>query len=430
MTINLLKDLDFAAKLNSAEAVTESGKEVLKNYRGYMFSNPCTCGIVNGFVKEAQQFSYDKGMMSILESVLSFINENNISWKLASACENISNNNSTYNYIARLGIKKVEKLLEMKENEVISYIKAGVLKDVQYIPEFRFICKEVFKASQVNECQTMSYQITTPISYVEIDECGGQYISVFGKTFKINESEVEQVEEAFENMEMFNKINAHLSAFEQVGEGLQYEWKPSYVAESWKFNISDDKLTVSHKATNESFENATSFREFCDSACRIMTMNEKKQFMTITNAIAEVFEAIDSICAVDCAKIIKGANGTIGAIIECKDNVNFTNFISYGNASVSNEYDFCIEALNECQRTMGVDVKVAYEERINEDLKKGNPEQYKQIEEELEASKNAQFEIRYRKIEQLAEALKNDPAAIAVLNTLTKDLKMLENIEE
>ena len=54
MSVNLLKNLDFTAKLNKCEAVTEAGKDMVKNYKGYLFSNPVTCGIVNGFIKEAQ----------------------------------------------------------------------------------------------------------------------------------------------------------------------------------------------------------------------------------------------------------------------------------------------------------------------------------------------------------------------------------------
>ena len=51
MTFKLLKDLNFAEKLNAHEAVTESGKDFLKNYRGYMFQNAATCSIVNNFIK-------------------------------------------------------------------------------------------------------------------------------------------------------------------------------------------------------------------------------------------------------------------------------------------------------------------------------------------------------------------------------------------
>ena len=54
-------------------------------------------------------------MSEILDNVLSFVNEHRISWALATACENIAASNSTYSYIAKLGINKVEKLLEMDE---------------------------------------------------------------------------------------------------------------------------------------------------------------------------------------------------------------------------------------------------------------------------------------------------------------------------
>ena len=92
MSIKLLKDLNFAEKINANEAITEAGIEILKNYRAYVYSNPATCGIVNGFVLEASKLGFDTGLMSILESVNKFISENNISWKLASACESIRNN--------------------------------------------------------------------------------------------------------------------------------------------------------------------------------------------------------------------------------------------------------------------------------------------------------------------------------------------------
>ena len=145
MSVKLLSNIDFAAQLNSVEAVTESGKEFLKNYRGYMYQNASSCGIVNGFIQESQNYGYDTGIMTILESVLKFVNANNISWKLASACERVSNNNSSYNYIAKLGVKQVEKLLEMNEAEVVQYIKGGCLKNEQYNPQLRILLQLNYK---------------------------------------------------------------------------------------------------------------------------------------------------------------------------------------------------------------------------------------------------------------------------------------------
>ena len=78
-----------------------------------------------GFI-ELNDGSFFKNMQIVLDEKLeNFIKENNISWKLASACESINANNSTYNYINKIGVQQVSKLLEMNEAEVISYIKAG-----------------------------------------------------------------------------------------------------------------------------------------------------------------------------------------------------------------------------------------------------------------------------------------------------------------
>ena len=51
----------------------------------------------------------------------------------------------------------------------------------------------------------------------------------------------------------------------------------------------------------------------------------------------------------------------------------------------------------------------------------------KAIREQLEANKEAQFDIRKKKIAMLAEQYKNDPVKIALLNKVAKDLAILEN---
>ena len=69
MSIKLMKDLQFAEKLNSTNAISEAGKELLNNYRAYVYSNAPTCAVVNAFVNEAQKYSFDAGVSTILESV-------------------------------------------------------------------------------------------------------------------------------------------------------------------------------------------------------------------------------------------------------------------------------------------------------------------------------------------------------------------------
>ena len=202
MSIKLMKDLQFAEKLNSTNAISEAGKELLNNYRAYVYSNAPTCAVVNAFVNEAQKYSFDAGVSTILESVKNFINENKISWKLATACESINNNNSTFNYINKIGVQQVEKLLEMNENDVVSYIKAGSLKSFQYIPEFRQICKEVYKQN-ITETKAPNFTVSNPLSFVLVNE-DSQYINVLGKTFKIADN---KIEEASCDDKTFNEIN-------------------------------------------------------------------------------------------------------------------------------------------------------------------------------------------------------------------------------
>ena len=91
------------------------------------------------------------------------------------------------------------------------------MKGVKYIPEFREICKEVYK-TQVNEAvQTVKYEMHTPFCYSIVAENGDNIISVNGKAYAINENSVKETEC---NDETFVKINAHLTAFKQVGESL------------------------------------------------------------------------------------------------------------------------------------------------------------------------------------------------------------------
>lgn len=428
MNVKLLKDLNFAGKINECNAVTEAGKDMIKGYKGYLFTNPSTCGLVNGFVREAQKYSFDTGLTSILESVLSFINENNISWKLATACESITSNNSTYNYIAKTGVEQVEKLLEMNESDVKTYIKAGALKGVQYIPEFRAICKEVYK-STITETYAPNYTVTNPISYVCETE-NGNYFNVLGKTYKVAD---DKVEEAVCDDVTFARVNMLLEAFKSVEGKLVYEWQNGVkkytvtICEEGEDDAVKSVITFSNnKEVNEKFDSITAFNEYCDTFSRTMLMNEKLNFMKITSALSEVYAASDKIMALDNVKVLESANGSTCAILEAKNNVNLTVFKSVNFGTSCQSYDYVAEALKEVLRVSGIDLKASYEDRINEDVKKANPTEYQNIKEELEATKEAKMELRKKKIAMLAEAHKNDPAIIAVLNKAARDLALLE----
>lgn len=423
MSVKLLKDLDFANKLNSVEAVSEAGKDLLKNYRGHMYTNPASCSVVNGFIKEASQYGFDTGLVSILESVKKFISENNISWKLASACESIMNNNSTFNTLSKLGVEQVEKLLEMNEKDVVAYIKAGSLKNIQYVPEFRTICREVYK-QHINEAQAVNYNVVNPVSYIY--ECENEmFFSVMGKTFKVSEG---KVSESQCDDQMFNEMNNTLQNFRRDGNSLVVEAVLGR-GEKVKFTLSNDDsktVNITKSNINETFNDSVKFLNYCDTLSRTMFMNEKLAFINTATMVNKVFEALDSICVLDTVKLINSGNMSVCAIVEGKDNVNLTVFHSVNYGKSSKNYDYVAEALNDLVKVSGINLSFMYEDRINEECKKS--EEYNVIKEQVEENKKAQMQVRKEKIRMLAEQYKNDPVRLMLLNRAAREVALLESV--
>ena len=145
MNNKVLAELDFASILSESSAQTATGAELLRKYKSILIANESTHGLVNNFVKEASAHRYDNGVNEALEIVVDYINANKTVWALSTACESINANNSSYNYINKNAAKQVEKLLEMNEEDVVKYIKAGALKNVMFCESFRNIAKQVYK---------------------------------------------------------------------------------------------------------------------------------------------------------------------------------------------------------------------------------------------------------------------------------------------
>lgn len=424
MSVKLLKDLDFASKINSVEAVTEAGKELLKSYRGYLYTNPASCGIVNGFVKEASQYGFDTGLVSILESVNKFINENNISWKLASACESIMNNNSTYNTLSKLGVEQVQKLLEMNEKDVVAYIKAGSLKNIQYVPEFRMVCREVYK-QHINEAQAPNYNISNPICYVYEGENNSQYFKVLGHTYKSQDG---MVEETQCDDVTFNTVNNMLGNFQKDGDKIFLEMNCVH-GDKLRITLCNDdtkSINLTKANINETFTDAVSFLNYADNLSKTMYTQDRMFFMNMCDVTNHVFEAMDNIVTLDNVKVLNSMNGSVCVLVEGKRNVNLTVAQSINFGRSSKNYDHIVEALNQVIKISGVDMRFMYEDRINEEC---NADQngMKMIKEQLEANNEAKMSIRKQKIKMLAEKYKDDPVRIALLNKVAKDIAILES---
>ena len=185
MNIKILAEIDFQSILGESMAQTQTGAELLNKYNSYLLVNEASCALINSFVKEASAHTYDNGIHEALTQVSEYINANKSSWALATACENINNDNSSYNYINRNAAKQVEKLLEMDEENVVRYVKNGALKNVMFCEAFRNIAKQIFKETPMVEA-TADYTVTHPVSFVE-SVGDGLCFAVAGKLFKMDD---------------------------------------------------------------------------------------------------------------------------------------------------------------------------------------------------------------------------------------------------
>ena len=185
MNFKILAEMDFQSILGESMAQTQTGAELLSKYNSYLLVNEASCALVNSFVKEAAQCTYDNGVNAVLETVADYIATNKASWALASACESINNDSRSHNYIKRNAAKQVEKLLEMDETNVVKYVKNGALKNVMFCEEFRTIAKQIFKETPMVEAAA-DYVVKTPVSFVE-SVGDGLCFAIEGKIYKIDD---------------------------------------------------------------------------------------------------------------------------------------------------------------------------------------------------------------------------------------------------
>jgi len=165
--------------------------------------------------------------------------------------------------------------------------------------------------------------------------------------------------------------------------------------------------------------------EFVNMLSKTMPTNEKLDFLNKAAAVATVFENSANIAVLDNVRVIQTQQGFAGAIIEGADNVNLTVYRSKAGKASKN-FDFIIEAIQEVTSLSGVDLTYEYNKRISEDCAKQNDTEAQQMYEQVAATKKAEMDVRKKKIAMLAESYKNDPVKLALLNSISRDIKALE----
>lgn len=407
----------FIAALNEAKFQTSTGKNIIQKYQSITMANAVTCSMVNGFIQEARNCSFDSGVVEALEKVCNVIDANKYSWLLESACERIESDPRAYSYLNKNAVKLVRPLLEMEEDKVVSYIKSGALKDAMYCEAFRNIAKAVYRDTPVVEVNEQ-YTCVHPVSIVEkIDD---EVYFVANRTlYKMNENTVEHAE--------WNKVSNDFKVIAQLLESglVTYSTENNgtltYRNNSYELQISEEGKCKKIMNGNTHEYTVDQLREQNELYLRNIAPQRRMQQENVLEAIAKACDNFNNIVVIDNVSTISSNRDQFMMIESKEKNEAFLLRSTHQPNPWKVEGNIC-EVLNFIKKKTNVDLSEKYEEQINAVIEKTEETEKERIAEEL---KNSQIQERKEKVENLIKEFKDDPVKLAVLSKIAQELSTL-----
>lgn len=421
-----LAELDFGALVAESFADTQTGAAFLAKYKTHLLKNSPSCSLINGFLKEAKAYEYDGGVCAVVKEILSTINENQVSWQLATACEAINSNTSSYNYLNRNAASTVETLLEQSEENVVKYIKAGALKHVMFCEAFRNIVNSVFV-----DCQTIiteDYTATHPVSYVEENE-GKSYFEVLGKIFVIEGNTIKEAsssEVSGDFLVISRLLENSCTSFDPNSETLTVETELAV----YEVCAEDGTLKCKRKSKKEKckdceesrademvFTNEYAIREHNRLVVGATPINKRNAMAELLEGIARAFENFENFALLDNVQIVEGKNDTF-VVIENEENA--LAYLLKSNHNTGWKVNTTIvEAIDFIKKQTSINIAKDYKENVNKQLEITEAQKAEQIAEDI---KKGELLARKQRIEVLTEKFKNDPATLAILSKVAQQL--------
>jgi len=426
MDKKLLADLEFSSIIGESTAQTVTGQNLINKYKSYLMTNESTCRLVNRFVYEANQHLYDNGVHEAMGKVADYIQCNKTGWALLTACENLKQDTSSRNFLNKAAVVQVEKLLENNEETINKYIKAGALKNVMYVTEFRNIAKQVYHDMPMVESDA-NYTMVRPISYIE--NCGDGYMfEAAGKVIKVNEDKTIMEANWNDVSNTFRMINQLLESsickFDEVSESLTI----SYLGAEYVLNIVDEACKCEKCRKNEKGEckkkemTVEQLRE--ENRLVVMAQQPRNRNMVagVLEAIALAFENFKHIAKMDNAGVYM-TNADQFLVVNEGTNM----FATLIKSNHSNGWTFntnVIEALENIKKSTRVTLSEKFTEQVKAVIENTSEEEKAKIAAELKESQKNGMKAR---IEALTEKFKNDPTKLAILSQCAKDLQEAED---
>ena len=407
----ILTELEFGSIISESQAQTATGEALLNRYKSHCMANECTCGLVNNFIKEASNLTYDNGVVAVLEEVVDYVNSNKTRWQLASACESIQSQQTSYNMLNMNAAKQAEKLVDLTEDEAIKYIKAGALKNVMFCEAFRSIAKSVFKNQPMMEANA-EFTTTHPISIVE--KSGEDlYFEVLGQVYKINE----------DNQISLANWNEVSNSFKSVTSILESNLA-SCVDETLIFNIGKYEYQVNEankvvKISTDMKKEMTIEQLREDNRLMVNATNPrfKNNMASQLECVAQVVENYDRIVNLDNASVIESKNDKF-ILVESGSNIFATLLRSTHNPKWTIN-ESAMKAVDFIKSKTRIDLSENYKEAIKKNISEVSEQEQQVMEQEL---KDKEIQDVKDRISNLVEKYKNDPAKLAVLSSLSESL--------
>lgn len=407
----ILVELEFGSIIGESQAQTATGEALLNSYKSHCMSNESTCALVNNFIKEASKLTYDNGVVAVLEQVVDFVNSNKTRWQIASACESIQAQQTSYNVLNLNAAKQAEKLVDLNEDEAVKYIKAGAFKNIMFCEAFRSIAKSVFKNQPMMEANA-DYTAIHPISIVEKN---GEdlYFEVAGGLYKLNEEKEvsvaswDEVSNTFKNVTSILESNLAKCCDETL----------IFTVNKHEYHINEANTVVKVSGDNRKTLTVEQLRE--DSRLMINATNPrfKNDIARVLECVAQVCENYDRIVSLDNTSIIESKNDKF-ILVECGGNVFATLLKSTHNPQWTIN-EGAMKAVDFIKSKTHIDLTEKLNKAIKENIAKVSEEEQQLMEQELE---NKEIQDVKDRIAALTEKYKEDPAKLAVLASLSESL--------
>ena len=407
----IIAEMGFGTVIAESSSQTQTGSELLNKYKSYLMANESTCALVNNFVREASRHTYDNGVNSVLESVVDYIQSNKTIWALASACESILANDSSYNYLNRNAVKHVEKLLEMEEEEVVKYIKAGALKDVMYCESFRNIAKQVFKEQPIVESNA-EYTVAHPISMTEYMG-DGVCFEVCGTLYKLDDDKNIMESNWSDVSNTFKTITQLLeSDFVTVDNSMI-----SIKLGNTEYQICEENKIKRIGKENVLEMNVEQLRENNRLMINATNPRFKNQMAATLEAIALTCENYSHIVNMDNVSIYT-TNKDKFVVVEAGNNLYATLIKSNHNQKWTINENV-VDALSFIKSKTNVSLSENYKEMVEAHMENATIEEKAQMKADAIAQEIQSYKDR---IAALTEKFKNDPVKLAVLSKLAQEV--------